>query len=231
MSVRPRDLRDGDAVVAVAHEVQAADLVHRDRRQRLAAALRRGDPLPAHAQPRGGRPEAAVEVRVRSTVPTIASSVMICRPRRAGPCARARRRPPRRAGSARRRRARAAAGDRGPTGCAHAGHVRSRPRVGAGEGRCHAISGSGSKRRAPVASSASAASTRGASANTPSRPVILNAWRSPRCRNDHERAAAPLQPPVGADQHPRLEESMNVVSDQVDDHTRAPASIAPSCAA
>ena len=50
------------AVVAVADEEQVADLVQRDRRQRLPAPLGGGDPLPARAQPRRGRPEAAVEV-------------------------------------------------------------------------------------------------------------------------------------------------------------------------
>jgi hypothetical protein len=56
-------LRHGHAVVAVAHEVEVADLVERDRRQRLAAPLGGGDALPARAQPRRGGPEAAVEVR------------------------------------------------------------------------------------------------------------------------------------------------------------------------
>ena len=55
-------LRDRHAVVAVAHEVQVADLVERDRRQRLAATLGGGDPLPAAAEPRRGGPQAAVEV-------------------------------------------------------------------------------------------------------------------------------------------------------------------------
>ena len=58
----PERLGDGHAVVAVAHEVQVADAVDRDRRERLAAALGRRDPLPATTYARGGRPEAAVEV-------------------------------------------------------------------------------------------------------------------------------------------------------------------------
>ena len=62
MSVAPERLGHRHAVVAVAHEVQVADLEERDRRHRLAAALGGGDPLPARAQPRRGRPEAAVEV-------------------------------------------------------------------------------------------------------------------------------------------------------------------------
>ena len=48
--------------MAVAHEVEVADLVERDRRERLAAPLGGGDPLPAAAQPRRGRAQAAVEV-------------------------------------------------------------------------------------------------------------------------------------------------------------------------
>ena len=52
----------GHAMVAVAHEEEVADPVQRDRRQRLAAPLRGRDPLPARAQPRRRRPEAAVEV-------------------------------------------------------------------------------------------------------------------------------------------------------------------------
>ncbi len=53
--------RDRHAVVAVAHEVRAADPVDVDRRQRLAAAHRGRDPLPARAHARGGRPERAIE--------------------------------------------------------------------------------------------------------------------------------------------------------------------------
>ena len=53
---------DRHAVVPVAHEVQLADPVDGDRRERLAAALRLGDPLPAGAQPRAGGAEVAVEV-------------------------------------------------------------------------------------------------------------------------------------------------------------------------
>jgi hypothetical protein len=49
-------------MVAVTHEEQVADAVERDRRERLAAPLRGRDPLPARAQPRRRRPEAAVEV-------------------------------------------------------------------------------------------------------------------------------------------------------------------------
>ena len=48
----PERLRDRHAVVAVADEVQVADPVDGDRRERLAAALRGGDPLPAAAHPR-----------------------------------------------------------------------------------------------------------------------------------------------------------------------------------
>jgi hypothetical protein len=58
----PERLRDRHPVVPVAHEVQVADPVDGDRRERLAAPLRRRDPLPppAHARRRGA--EAAVEV-------------------------------------------------------------------------------------------------------------------------------------------------------------------------
>jgi hypothetical protein len=55
-------LRDRHAVVPVADEVQVADLVERDRRERLAAALGGGDPLPAAAQAGRRRAQAAVEV-------------------------------------------------------------------------------------------------------------------------------------------------------------------------
>jgi hypothetical protein len=55
-------LRHGDAMVPVADEVQVADAVDGDRRERLAAALGGGDPLPAAAYARGGGAEAAVEV-------------------------------------------------------------------------------------------------------------------------------------------------------------------------
>jgi hypothetical protein len=55
-------LRDRDAVMTVAHEVHVADPVHRNRRERLAAALGGRDPLPAPAHPWRRGPEAAVEV-------------------------------------------------------------------------------------------------------------------------------------------------------------------------
>ena len=60
--VAPERLGDRHAVVAVADEVQVADPVDGDRRERLAAALGGGDPLPAAAHARGGGAEAAVEV-------------------------------------------------------------------------------------------------------------------------------------------------------------------------
>jgi len=53
--------RHRHAVVAVLHEVQVADAVDVDRRHRLPAPARGGDPLPAPAQLRGRRPEVAVE--------------------------------------------------------------------------------------------------------------------------------------------------------------------------
>jgi hypothetical protein len=49
-------------MVAVADEVQVADPVDRDRRERLAAALGGGDPLPAAADAGRRGPEAPVEV-------------------------------------------------------------------------------------------------------------------------------------------------------------------------
>ena len=58
----PERARDRDAVMAVADEVQLADPVDGDRRERLAAPLRLGDPLPARAQPRAGGAEGAVEL-------------------------------------------------------------------------------------------------------------------------------------------------------------------------
>src|SRR3954452_1727102 len=99
---------DGHPVVAVLDEVQLADPVHVDRRQRLAAPAGGGDPLPtaAHVGRGGGgsagasgrraaaircqRPRTSVvagrnersNVPVeRSTVPTIESSGMSCTPR------------------------------------------------------------------------------------------------------------------------------------------------------
>ena len=78
----PERAGDRDAVVAVAHEVQLADPEDRDGRERLAAPLRLGDPLPAGAQPRaawGGR--RGRSPCVRSTVPTIESSAIVCSPR------------------------------------------------------------------------------------------------------------------------------------------------------
>ena len=53
---------DRDAVVAVLDEVQLADPIDADRRHRLAAAHRLGDPLPAAAHPARGGAEAAVEL-------------------------------------------------------------------------------------------------------------------------------------------------------------------------
>ena len=53
--------RDRHAVVAVLDEVEVADPVDVDRRHRLAAAARLGDPLPALARLRGGA-EVAVEI-------------------------------------------------------------------------------------------------------------------------------------------------------------------------
>ena len=54
--------RDRDAMVPVADEVQLADAVDGDRRERLAAALRLRDPLPARPQARAGGAEGAVEL-------------------------------------------------------------------------------------------------------------------------------------------------------------------------
>ena len=48
--------------MAVDDEVQGADAVDVDRRHRLAAAGRGGDPLPAPAHPARGGPEAAIEL-------------------------------------------------------------------------------------------------------------------------------------------------------------------------
>ncbi len=53
---------DRDAVVAVADEVQLADAIDVDRRQRLAAAHRLGDALPAAAKPGGLGAELAIEL-------------------------------------------------------------------------------------------------------------------------------------------------------------------------
>jgi len=53
---------DGDPVMAVSHEVQAADAIDLDRRDCLAAPLGEGQPLPPVPHPGGGRPEAPVEV-------------------------------------------------------------------------------------------------------------------------------------------------------------------------
>ena len=50
-------------MVAVAHEVQVADLEQRDRRHGLAAPLCGRDPLPARPQSLRGGAEAAIEVR------------------------------------------------------------------------------------------------------------------------------------------------------------------------
>ena len=75
MSSRPSERGDRHAVVPVAHEVQLADAVDRDRRERLAAALGLGDPLPARRAPAGSwGGSARSKSCVRSTVPTIESS-------------------------------------------------------------------------------------------------------------------------------------------------------------
>jgi len=60
--------------VAVAHEVDLADLVERDRRHRLAAAHGVGDPLPARAHARRGGRNWRSKPFARSTVPRIESS-------------------------------------------------------------------------------------------------------------------------------------------------------------
>ena len=57
----PQGAGHRDAVVAVAHEVDLADLEERDRRHRLAAAHGVGDPLPARPHARGGGTELAIE--------------------------------------------------------------------------------------------------------------------------------------------------------------------------
>ena len=48
--------------MAVLHEVQIADAVHVDGRDRFAAPLGQGEPLPPFSDPPGGGPEPAVEV-------------------------------------------------------------------------------------------------------------------------------------------------------------------------
>src|SRR5262249_61810633 len=53
-------------MVAVGYEVQPADAVHLDRRDRLAAPLGQGQPLPPEPHPGGGGPEAPVEVAPRA---------------------------------------------------------------------------------------------------------------------------------------------------------------------
>src|SRR5215471_3880997 len=53
-------------VVAVVDEMQPAQAVDLDRRERLAAPLGQREPLPAGSHPAGGRPEAAVEVAART---------------------------------------------------------------------------------------------------------------------------------------------------------------------
>ncbi len=58
----PHGQRDRDPVMPVEHEVQVADAVHVDGRDRLTAALGQGQPLPALPDPARGGPEPAVEV-------------------------------------------------------------------------------------------------------------------------------------------------------------------------
>ena len=59
--LEPEGAGDRHAVVAVADEVRLADAVDLDRGQRLAAARRRCDALPARAHPRGRRAKRAIE--------------------------------------------------------------------------------------------------------------------------------------------------------------------------
>jgi hypothetical protein len=54
--------RDRDPVMAVDHEVQLADAVHVDRRNRLAAPLGKREPLPPLPHPPAGGAEPAVEI-------------------------------------------------------------------------------------------------------------------------------------------------------------------------
>jgi len=60
-----RGHRDRHPVVPVFDEVQAADPVHLDRRDRLAAPLGQREPFPAGSHPAGGGPEPVVEVAPR----------------------------------------------------------------------------------------------------------------------------------------------------------------------
>ena len=78
--------RDRHPVMTVLDEVQVADPVHVDRRDRLAAPLGQRQPLPALPHPArwsagtGGRSPGC-----ESTVPTIVSSRIVCRPSRRSP--------------------------------------------------------------------------------------------------------------------------------------------------
>jgi putative intracellular protease/amidase len=58
---------DGDPMVAVGHEMQTADAVNLDRRDRLAAPDGQGQPLPSWPYPGRGGPEAPVEVAPRAS--------------------------------------------------------------------------------------------------------------------------------------------------------------------
>ena len=53
-------------MVAVGHEMRAADAVHLDRRDRLAAPGGQGQPLPPGPNPGGSGPEPLVEVAPRA---------------------------------------------------------------------------------------------------------------------------------------------------------------------
>ncbi len=107
---------DRHAVVAVLDEVQLADPVDVDRRHRLAAALGRGDPLPARAHAARGRAGSCGRTRARGRPcrrsSRARSSGARAASRRAG---RAPRRPPRTGGSRSRRSARRAGGWPGAT--------------------------------------------------------------------------------------------------------------------
>src|SRR6266571_3182152 len=60
---------DGYPVVAVAHEMQAPDAVHLDRRDRRTAPLCQRQLLPAFPHPAGGGPEVPVEVQLPLAAP------------------------------------------------------------------------------------------------------------------------------------------------------------------
>ena len=196
----PERLRDRHAMVAVADEVQVADPVDGDRRERLAAPLGGRDPLPPARAPAGSSGGSRGRSRAcgrRCRRPSRAgSSAARAASRRRG---RAPRRPRRTAGSARRRRARAAAGGRGRRAAASAGRARSRPARPRWGSRCRRPRGEGY--------AASALSPSAASRRADQREDAVEAGDAERLDDrvgvagDHEPPAARLQPAVRADQH------------------------------